>query len=494
MQILVVGIDSLDPHLLERFAPDLPNLTRLRRQSPPVKLRSIFPPDSIPAWISIFTGLNPAEHGLVYVFDVFQSQWQDILGMDIGVFQGKTFWDRTGAAGKRVCVAFPLTAFPPWPVNGIMVSRATDHKHVGDGPEWVVERELRVHPPTAQTELGIPLAVRGVSGSPPDQDKLGAYADLAQAALLEEAEIGLKLYRAEEWDLFFLTLSWLDTIQHLFWRYMDETDPTYPGPNPYQDVIRDTYRLLDRVVGDFLQANPEVTTIVLSDHGHGMRPPKTVNVNEFLRKRGYLVPRGHALSPVPYLVETLKGWFLRLVHRFDLEPYLLRLTRTAMLSSVSKSVYMSSASIDLERSKAYLSSFAGPKSYTHGGIEINKQALAGQDYDSFRTELIRVLGDLLHPDTGESLVEWVRPREELYVGPFASTCYPDIVFELKQGYGTYWGIHSGLIGDSHEHKLSSGGHARDAVFLASDPDMQFLSRNMELMDIASTILDLLGVE
>ena len=32
MKVLVIGIDSLDPHLLDKFADDLPNLTRLRRE------------------------------------------------------------------------------------------------------------------------------------------------------------------------------------------------------------------------------------------------------------------------------------------------------------------------------------------------------------------------------------------------------------------------------------------------------------------------------
>jgi predicted AlkP superfamily phosphohydrolase/phosphomutase len=164
-----------------------------------------------------------------------------------------------------------------------------------------------------------------------------------------------------------------------------------------------------------------------------------------------------------------------------------------MLSSVSKSVYMSSASIDLERSKAYLSSFAGPKSYTHGGLEINREALGANDYESFRAELIHALSNLHHPDTGEDLMEWVCAREDLYSGSFASTCYPDVVFELAEGYGTYWGIHNGLIGDSHEHKLSSGGHRRDAVFLIKGLEEVSPNADMQLMDVSHLISRSLGV-
>lgn len=491
MRTLIIGIDSLDPHLLAEFADDLPHLSRLRRDSPPVRLRSIFPPDSIPAWISIFTGLNPAEHGLVYVFDVFQSRWQDILGMDTAVFRGRTFWDRASEAGKKVCVLFPLGAFPPWPVNGLMVSRSIDYVAVAREREWVVERQVRACPAQAHTALDIPTSLCGVSGSPPARDDLGMYADLAQAALVEEAELGLRLSQEVEWDLFFITLSWLDIIQHLFWRYMDTDDPTYPGPNPHQDVIRASYRLLDRIVGDFIAANPGAAVIVLSDHGHGMRPPSTVNINEFLRQKGYLVSRGHVLNPLPFVIERLKSSTLRLVHRLDLDHFLLRLTRKKALSSISKSVYMSSASIDFEHSRAYLSSFAGPKSYRHGGIEINRKALGGEDYETLRDALIEDLCQLCHPETREALVEWACRREDLYQGARVSACYPDIVFELKAGYGTHWGIHGGLVGRSHEHNLSSGGHAKDAVFLASRIDDRLVDREMELMDINPVILKIL---
>jgi predicted AlkP superfamily phosphohydrolase/phosphomutase len=491
MKVLVIGIDSLDPKLLVKFAEELPNLTQLRYESPPVKLASIFPPDSIPAWISIFTGMNPAEHGLVYVFDVFQSQWKDILNTDTGVFRGKTFWDRASAAGKRVCVAFPLMAFPPWPVNGVMVSRATDHTHVDGEPAWVVDREVRTYPPEAREKFDIPSRLRSVSGSPPEQDNLGIHAELAQAALAKEAEIGLRLCRSVEWDLFFITISWLDTIQHLYWRYMDDSDPSHPGPTLHKDVIRDTYRLLDRIVGDFLQAAPDAVTIVLSDHGHGMRPLKTININELLRQKSYLVSKGHTLNPIPYIIENAKHLALNLVHRFELDHMLLHLTKKRALSSISKSIYMSSASIDIKKSCAYLSSFAGPKSYRHGGIEINQEVLGDEDYEAFRTTLIEELKKLRHPDSDELLVEWVCKREDLYTGKYMSTCYPDIVFELKNGYGTYWGIYSGLIGTSHEHNLSSGGHAKDAVFLISGSENRFVKQEMQLMDVASTILNLL---
>ena len=40
----------------------------------------------------------------------------------------------------------------------------------------------------------------------------------------------------------------------------------------------------------------------------------------------------------------------------------------------------------------------------------------------------------MHPVTEEKIVDWVRRREEVYEGPFLSN-YPDILFELQEGWG-----------------------------------------------------------
>jgi len=91
------------------------------------------------------------------------------------------------------------------------------------------------------------------------------------------------------------------------------------------------------------------------------------------------------------------------------------------------------------------------------------------------------------------LMDWICRREELYTGPYISH-FPDVLFELKDGYGVYWGIHTPLLGTAYEHNLASGGHKKDAVFLISGTDRGTVRREMTLMDVAPTILDLLGVE
>lgn len=490
---MVIGIDSLEPSLLRRFESHLPNFTRLRQESPEIHLQCIFPPDSIPAWVSIHTGQNPAQHGLIHVFDVFETQWQDILSIDSSVYQGRTFWDYASQAGKRVLVLFPFVAFPPWEVNGLMVGRAMDDRRLAGGDPWQTERELRACPPGAVEEHGLPPFLKEVSGKHPGNDNLAARTLEAHEVIREKARLASELSASDEWDLFFLFFGSLDVVQHSLWRYADENDPTYPGPNPLEALIRDTYVVFDDVVGQLMDQHPDATTIVMSDHGHGMRPTRTVNINELLRQMGLLSAKGRRWNPVPRVMEGLKRTVLDFVHDRELDYWLLALGKAPLVSSASKGLYMSTASIDMDRTVAYLSSFAGAKSYSHGGIEIRRERLGGEEYEDLRERLIGELSQLRSPEEDAPLMSWICRREDLYSGPHIDQ-FPDVIFELENGYGVYWGIHTPLVGTAYEHNLASGGHKKDAVFLVAGADRMPVRSEMALMDVAPTLLDLLGTK
>jgi predicted AlkP superfamily phosphohydrolase/phosphomutase len=454
----------------------------LRRESPAIRLESIFPIDSIPAWATIFRGVNPAKHGLVYSFDVFEESWNSILKIDRTSFEGRTFWDYASDAGKEVCILFPLVAYPAWPVRGTMVSRSL----TGGIDTW----------PKSVLEDYDLSDFAMLSGTHPGEKGLAGFAEKAKKIVRQEAKIASRILSTRDWDLAFVFFGSLDSIQHIFWRYCDPDDPTYPGPTPIESVIRDFYVLLDQIVGELMQAHPEAVVMVFSDHGHGMRPPKTVNINELLREKGLLFSKAHSLNPGPRLLEASKRLVLDLVHRFELDHLMLRISKLGILSSVTKDVYMSKASIDMDRTVAYLSSFAGPKSYPYGGIEIEKHNLGNvkMEYEEVRSQVLDLLAQVKEPETGESLVEWACRREDYYSGSHLDQ-YPDVLFELREGYGIYWGIHTPLIGTAYEHNLASGGHKKEAVFLIHDTlGREAVVDDMVLMDVAPTVLSLLGID
>ncbi|MGZ7134211.1 MAG: alkaline phosphatase family protein, partial [Halobacteriota archaeon] len=96
---IVLGIDSLDTYVLSEYKAALPNFARLMDASPTLFSKSVFPVDTIPAWASINTGLSPGNHGLLYVYDIFDPTLSDLQKLDINEVKGKTYWDFLSAEG-----------------------------------------------------------------------------------------------------------------------------------------------------------------------------------------------------------------------------------------------------------------------------------------------------------------------------------------------------------------------------------------------------------
>jgi predicted AlkP superfamily phosphohydrolase/phosphomutase len=55
-KIVIIGIDGLDPFLLDTWKDALPSFRDLLAESDKNMIESTTPPDSICAWASIFTG------------------------------------------------------------------------------------------------------------------------------------------------------------------------------------------------------------------------------------------------------------------------------------------------------------------------------------------------------------------------------------------------------------------------------------------------------
>ena len=73
--------------------------------------------------------------------------------------------------------------------------------------------------------------------------------------------------------------------------------------------------------------------------------------------------------------------------------------------------------------------------------------------------------------------------------------YPDLIFDLKDGYGAGWGLYEDLITDASSSNLVPGSHKIDTTtFLCSNLNKECIRENMTLMDIAPMILNLLGID
>jgi predicted AlkP superfamily phosphohydrolase/phosphomutase len=457
-RVVILGISGLDADLLRVYGPTLPDLRRLLLQSPFLEMRSCFPPEPTPAWASIYTGLHPANHGilergfssdapcgcLAHLSSTFIHGERGHTGHPQGASrQGhvETFWSAASRAGKRVCIVNPLLAFPSETVNGMVLAQPLTGEEV------------------QQADMV----------SVPSMRKLEAFCASLQTRTLQQAAMAQELLNREPWELFFIQLDALDQAQHFLWRYSDPGDPTYPGRNQYSNRILEFYRLFDEIIGRFRRCiSNDCVLLVVSGHGHGRRCANRLHINEWLRIQGLLVARERLQDMLPRLARHLPG-------------------RRAMHRSV--------ASIDQQSSVARLVELAGISPF--GGISLNRDALArkGESYTRTRDSLLQKLMQLRVK--GYPVVNWARKREELCDGAFI-TRYPDIVFELRSDYGVASNLYVPLVTPDTAHRVISGGHTAQGVLLMEHVpgfmDIQEGVQEPTVMDVAPTVLRLLGLE
>jgi len=101
----------------------------------------------------------------------------------------------------------------------------------------------------------------------------------------------------------------IDRMHHGFWRFHDKDHRLYEPGNPYENVIRDYYRYVDRKIGGLLEGlDPDTAVMVVSDHG-AKKMDGAVCVNEWLMEKGYLqlkAPVNGPTSVVPDMIDWEK--------------------------------------------------------------------------------------------------------------------------------------------------------------------------------------------
>lgn len=471
-KVLILGIDGFDPVLLRQWQDQLPHLSNIINENNRISLESTIPPDSICAWATIFTGRNPAEHGLIESIDYLSSKKESSDNRGT-YFKGKTFWDVISRKGMKVCIINPFLAFPAWEVNGLMVS----------GPVFE-DGQSTGYPKNILNEYDFPPL--GGMVDFPDESQLQQFIEKTKETTEQLADVGLKIAKEKSPDLLFISFLTLDRIKHFLWKFCDKNDPYYTVNNPFEGTIIDFYKIFDKIVGYFMDIiDRDSVLLILSDHGHGKRCTKKLNLNEFLRSKGFLVPKGKGAERLlKKLIEKFKVFLISEMTRYNLHDYIHKVAKLLPnRNALKKSTYL----VDRNISVACLSNLCGTNPY--GGVDIINSS--AYQYQEIRDEIISAIlsiNELL----GKEVVKWVKPREQIYSGEFLYKL-PDIMFELNEDFGVGFDLFTTLVSDNHTHKKISGGHKREGVFLMHSLNNKgrSLERPNSLLGINAYILNLI---
>ena len=250
-----------------------------------------------------------------------------------------------------------------------------------------------------------------------------------------------------------------DRIQHMFFRFHDETHPAVTAEQrpSHRNTLREMYQRMDGLVGRAVaKLGKDDAVFVMSDHGFKTFR-RGVDLNCWLRDHGYLkLKDGKAIADKPYL-----------------------------------------ADIDWTQTQAYAVGLAGIY-INQKGREAQGQVEPGKESQALIREIADKLTGLVDEEKGEIGIKQAVPGFEVYHGPYTENG-PDIVIGYSPGWRVSWDAAIGKCSAkvfSDNLKAWSGDHMlhRDMVPGILFSNLKLNQDAPNIIDLAPTTLELFGID
>ncbi|NIN68942.1 MAG: hypothetical protein GTO63_30495, partial [Anaerolineae bacterium] len=212
MKVAVVGLDSADWSLLDRWLHHLPHIAVIRREGVSGRLTSSRPPVTIPAWKCYSTGKNPGKLGVFWF--AYPDFSERTLQFNLPGHIGGNLWDYIP---NSVVINTPGT-FPPRTIDGVMIA---GHPCPDDQPF--------VTPPWAAQRIGEYRVNSHVHASDP------GFPD--EAMKLISSRFDLFHQYASRFDFGQVTVFYIDELHHFY------------GSD---SIVLDAWRLIDEEIGQIM--------------------------------------------------------------------------------------------------------------------------------------------------------------------------------------------------------------------------------------------------
>jgi predicted AlkP superfamily phosphohydrolase/phosphomutase len=447
-KLVIIGLDGADFHLTSELlaAGRLPNLAKLAERGASGMLKSTYPSFTAPAWTSFITGLWPGNHG-IYNFRTRPYPAANAAGytrplMDSSALVGKTLWSVLTANDVSVgSVNFPVT-YPPERVQGYMVSGMLAG---GETEDFVYPREMGAEIRRLFPEYRIDMDYQGYR-----KGNEQAFLDNLYHVTRERSKLALWLLDNRPVDVFNVTFTNSDRVQHFMWQYQDPQHPCYDPDLAarFGSAVKDFYAYLDQLAGDIMARIGDQTPVfVVSDHGFGPIHKK-FNLNKFLEDLGLIAFR-----------QAADG----------------------------------STVVDWDKTRAY----AGERAEMAVFISVKgRDPLGtvdeGAEYDSLVSQISAALLEVVDPETGEKVVTKVWPGRDLCQGEY-SWLAPDVVFKVRGSiYQPREEVPAAALIEPSD--WISGGHREEGIMFMAGPGIHpGVRADADIVDVFPTILRILGI-
>ncbi len=504
-RLLVIGIDAASPDLLDAWTADgtLPNLASLAQRGLVARMRGIEGFFVGSTWASMYTGTNPARHGLHYQMQLVPGSYR-LEDRAAGAFvERDPFWRVLSRAGKRVAVLdVPLSRIE-CELNGVQVVEWGGHdaffgySTLPPGLASDIEARFGTHP-------------AGVSC---DAERRGAedyrrFISSLERGVARKGAWSAELLARGGWDLFMEVFTESHCVGHQCWHLHDSAHPAHDATVAAitGDPLRTVYRAIDREIGTLVEAAGDAQVIVFAAHGMASRYGAQFLLRDVLCALGVAAPiprsfrgrvrdaAGRAWRAMPERVRALAGPLRRRV-----------------LPDSAAHLPPSGIGVDPHRSFC----FPLANGLAVSGIRLNLEGreprgllAPGERADRFVEQLERDLLAIVDGVSDAPLVKRVVRTRELYDGEHLNAL-PDVLVEWNEAVANG----STALGDGAGARVSagsarigtivgandygrSGEHRPGGWLVAAGPGVEHgtLAHPPSLLDLAPTIARILGVE
>lgn len=447
-KVLVLGVDGADWGMLEPLIEEgvLPHLSGLRARSAYGDMTCTVPAHTAPGWASLLTACYPGKHGAYQFFSTQHPSYaaqiatSDALGPS-------TLFDWFGAEGWRCGVVNVPMTHPPrrmsasyqitWPLSNTL--------RFSDPPSLLGEMANA----GAHFKSDLACMFRGDF----------AYIDEALQNIEARTRSIRYLLSTRPVDLFMVVVTELDRVGHHYWHFADRAHPAYAASEErYSAAIRRTCIAIDALLGAMIEAVPEASLLVVSDHGMGPGHDD-LSLNLWLEQAGYLAARKPEGAPNA----AIAPWF-----RDD------------------------TAEVDWEHTRAFC---PVPGSFA---VNVNLRGrqcggtVAAVDFARTCQEITDGLLELRHPRTGLPAISRVLRGEECHMGPFVSTS-PDLVV-IPRDEATFLG--SAISGPLWRPSYQTGIHRHRGLWMQCAPHTAAgrITAPLRIVDVAPTMMRAFDLE
>jgi predicted AlkP superfamily phosphohydrolase/phosphomutase len=442
-KVLIIGLDCAPGQIVFGRRDELPVLRSLIERGISGDLRSSDPPITIPAWMVMATGQDPGRLGLYGFRHRKGYSYNEMWIANSRAVKKKKLWDYVGEQGGRSTLVSVPPSYPVYPVAGNMISCFITPP--GPGKEYTYPPSLK-----AEIEERFGPYLFDVVFRTEDRDQILREIFAMTAKRFEVMEW---LMAEKPWNLFMFVEIGVDRVHHAFWKYMDPAHHLYEPGNKYENAIIDYYKFLDEKLGRLIaRAGDDTVVLVVSDHG-AKRMKGAFCINEWLIEQGDLVVKERPAKPTS----------------------------------------LDDLPVDWARTKAW----AWGGYYARVFLNVEGREPQGiippEDYEKERDALVERLRAVRGPNGEAWETRIIKPQE--YYEELEGE-YPDLMVYFDDLYWRSAGTlgHGTMYLPENDTGPDDAVHAQEGIFILCDPRSgRKVSRNADILDIAPTVLDLMGI-